>query len=530
MHEMARSMAARFEVVLIERVVNVLARASNPTSSTGVTRNATPLRDRGAKTADAAGVTTSVLTSTSVPGRGGGVTISVNGKRELTRKDGAVVIPQEIIRAKRDGKVLADDDITAFIAGLANDQVTEGQAAAFAMAVYFNGMNIAERVALTRAMRDSGAVLRWDDMPGPVIDKHSTGGVGDTVSLMLAPMIAACGGFVPMISGRGLGHTGGTCDKLEAIPGYAASPTLDRFRDVVRGVGCAVIGQTPDLAPADKRLYGIRDVTATVESIDLITASILSKKLSGGLQGLAMDVKCGSGAFMPTLPRARELANSIAKVATGAGLPTTVLITDMDRPLADAAGNAVEVAYAIDFLTGARREPRMLEVVMALCTEMLLLGKLTRTKTAGRTQLQAALDSGAAAEKFDRMVAGLGGPKDFVGRPWKHMEKAALQQAVVSAKPGTVTGIDTRAVGMVVVALGGGRTRPQDSVDHAVGLTSLAGLGDEVGADRPLAIVHARTQAQVDEATVLLRAAYRIGGRAKRANPVVLDRITVSEK
>lgn len=439
------------------------------------------------------------------------------------------MIPQEIIRAKRDGKVLSADDIAAFIAGLANEQVTDGQAAAFAMAVYFNGMNIAERVALTKAMRDSGTVLRWDDIPGPIIDKHSTGGVGDTVSLMLAPMIAACGGFVPMISGRGLGHTGGTCDKFEAIPGYSASPSMDLFREVVRGVGCAVIGQTPDLAPADKRLYGIRDVTATVESIGLITASILSKKLAGGLQGLAMDVKCGNGAFMPTLPEARKLANSIAKVATGAGLPTTALITDMDRPLADTAGNAVEVAYAIDFLTGVRREPRMLEVVMALSTEMLLLGKLARSKTAARSQLQAALDSGAAAEKFDKMVARLGGPSNFIDEPWKHMEKAALQQAVMPKKPGAVTSIDTRAVGMIVVALGGGRTRPQDSVDHAVGLTSLAGLGDQVGPDQPLAIVHARTQAQVDEAAALIRSAYRVGGKAKKANPAVIDRITVEK-
>jgi thymidine phosphorylase len=376
-------------------------------------------------------------------------------------------------------------------------------------------------------MRDSGTVLRWDDLPGPIVDKHSTGGIGDTVSLMLAPMVAACGGYVPMISGRGLGHTGGTHDKFESIPGYNATPTMDLFRAVVRETGCAVIGSTPDLAPADRRLYGIRDVTATVESIGLITASILSKKLAAGLQGLAMDVKCGNGAFMPTLPKARELARSIVKVATGAGLATTALVTDMDRPLADAAGNAVEVAYAIDFLTGARREPRMLEIVLALCTEMLLLGKLARTKSAARSQLKAVLDSGAAAERFDKMVAGLGGPKGFIDDPWEHMQRAPLQVAVAADRSGAVAAVDTRAVGMVVVALGGGRTRPQDPVDHAVGLTSLAGIGDVVGSDRPLAIVHARTDAQVAQAGDLLRAAYRIGGRAKPPREPVLDRITV---
>jgi len=435
------------------------------------------------------------------------------------------MIPQEIIRAKRDGHVLSDGDITGFVAGLVNGAVTEGQAAAFAMAVYFQGMNIAERVALTKAMRDSGTVLNWD-LPGPVLDKHSTGGVGDTVSLMLAPMVAACGGYVPMISGRGLGHTGGTYDKMESIPGYVAAPTMTKFRSVVAKLGCAIIGQTPDLAPADKRLYGIRDVTATVESIGLITASILSKKLAAGLEGLAMDVKVGNGAFMPTLPAARELARSIVEVATGAGLPTTALITDMNRPLADAAGNALEVAYAIDYLTGARRDPRMHEITLALCTEMLLHGKLARTPKSARAKLQAALDSGAAAEKFGQMVVALGGPKKLVEQPWKHLERAPLQVAISPAREGTVSQIDTRAVGMVVVALGGGRTRPQDPVDHAVGLTQLAGLGEAVGADRPLAIVHARTQAHVDQAKMLLHAAYRVGGRQAKANEPVLDRIT----
>ncbi len=435
------------------------------------------------------------------------------------------MLPQEIIRAKRDGKVLADDDIATFIAGLTNGAVTEGQAAAFAMAVYFKGMNIAERVALTKAMTNSGVTLRWD-LPGPIVDKHSTGGVGDTVSLMLAPMVAACGGYVPMISGRGLGHTGGTYDKFESIPGYVAVPTMAKFRAVVGKVGCAVIGQTADLAPADKRLYGIRDVTATVESIGLITASILSKKLAAGLDGLAMDVKCGNGAFMPTLPKARELAQSIASVATGAGLPTVALITDMDRPLADAAGNAVEMAYAVEYLTGVRREPRMHEVTMALCAEMLVAGKLARTTKAARVLLQQALDSGAAAEKFAKMVAALGGPKKFVDNPWQHMEVAPLTVAIHPERAGTVQRIDTRAVGMVVVALGGGRSRPQDAVDHAVGLTWLAGLGDDVGPDRPLGIVHARNDAQVQQATQLLRAAYHLTGKAATAQSAVLDRVT----
>lgn len=438
------------------------------------------------------------------------------------------MIPQELIRAKRDGLALAPDDIAAFVRGLVTGAVTEGQAAAFAMAVYFRGMSTDEAVALTTAMRDSGAVLDWA-LDGPVLDKHSTGGVGDTVSLMLAPLVAACGGFVPMISGRGLGHTGGTYDKMESIPGYTAAPTMARFRSTVAKVGCAIIGQTADLAPADKRLYSVRDVTATVESIPLITASILSKKLAAGLDGLAMDVKTGNGAFMQTLTDSRRLARSIVGVAGGAGLPSVALVTDMDRPLADAAGNALEVAYAIDYLTGARRESRMHEAVMALASEMLVLGRLSRTPAAARRRLEAALTSGAAADHFARMVAALGGPKRLVEQPWKHLERAPLQTSVTPARPGLVRSVDTRAVGMVVVALGGGRTRPQDPVDHAVGLTHLAGPGDVVGPDRPLAVVHARTEAQATEAARLLRSAYRLAPTttaARAARPVILDRLT----
>lgn len=435
------------------------------------------------------------------------------------------MLPQEIIRAKRDGGVLADEEIGAFVNGLVTGAVTEGQAAAFAMAVFFRGLNIDERVALTKSMTASGTTMRWN-LPGPVLDKHSTGGVGDTVSLMLAPMVAACGGYVPMISGRGLGHTGGTYDKFESIPGYEAAPSMATFRRVVAKVGCAVIGQTSDLAPADKRLYSIRDVTATVESIGLITASILSKKLAAGLDGLAMDVKFGNGAFMAKHGDAIGLAGSIVAVANGAGMRTTALLTDMNEPLAPVAGNALEVAHAVGYLTGVHRAPRLHEVTMALCTEMLLLGRLARTPAAARRMLTAALDSGEAAERFQRMVSALGGPKRFVADPWKHLERAPIVQAIHPVRPGVVASVNTRAVGMAVVAIGGGRTRPQDTIDHAVGLTDLAGIGDAVGADRPLAVVHARTQSQVAAAREAVLGAYRVGRRHPALTEPIAERIT----
>jgi thymidine phosphorylase len=435
------------------------------------------------------------------------------------------MLPQEIIRIKRDGGALSAEQIDEFIAGLTSGAVAEAQAGAFAMAVFLRGMDVAERVALTRAMTASGTQLSWH-LDGPVLDKHSTGGVGDTVSLMLGPMVAACGGFVPMISGRGLGHTGGTYDKFESVPGYRATPTMAEFRRVVGKVGCAIIGQTADLAPADKRLYAVRDVTATVESIPLITASILSKKLAAGLDALVMDVKVGNGAFMARPRDARALAESITDVASGAGTPTTALVTDMGQPLASTAGNALEMAYAIDYLTGTRREPRMHEVVLALGAEMLVLGKLVRTVAAGRRSLQASLDSGAAAERFSKMVAALGGPRDLLGSPWKHLERAPVLRQVTAPREGIVSAIDTRRVGLAVVVLGGGRARPQDTVDHAVGLTDLAALGEHVGADRPVAVVHARTEAAAEAASAAVLAAYRIGARAPSTGPVVSDRIS----
>ncbi len=434
-------------------------------------------------------------------------------------------LPQEIIRRKRDGETLSGAEIGFLVKGLTDGVVTEGQVSAFAMAVFFRGMAMPERVALTEAMRDSGRVLDWRDLPGPALDKHSTGGVGDTVSLMLAPAVAACGGYVPMISGRGLGHTGGTLDKLDSIPGYISQPDEALFRRVTREVGCAIIGQTADLAPADKRLYAIRDVTATVESIPLITASILSKKLAAGLNGLAMDVKFGAGAFMARFEDAEELAHSLATVATGAGLPTTALLTDMNEPLASAAGNAVEVRYAVDYLTGATREPRMHELTVALGAEMLLTGKLAPTIADAKAMMERAISSGAAAETFARMVAALGGPKDILERPDAHLGRAAVMREVPAPDDGHVAAIDTRAIGLAVVALGGGRTRAADPVDHSVGLTGLARLGAKVGKGDPLAVVHARTEAAADAAAAAVTTAYRLADAAPRTGPLVAKRL-----
>ena len=329
--------------------------------------------------------------------------------------------PQEIIRKKRDGGTLGEDEIAFFVRGLTDGAISEGQVAAFAMAVFFRGMSMDERTALTRAMTASGTVLEWPDAPGPVLDKHSTGGIGDKVSLMLAPILAACGAVVPMISGRGLGHTGGTLDKLDSIAGYATAPDLATLRRAVAEAGCAIVGQTAELAPADRRLYAIRDVTATVESVPLITASILSKKLAAGLDRLVMDVKFGSGAFVVRIEEASELAESIVAVAGAAGLPCAALLTDMNQVLGRSAGNAVEVREAIEYLTGAARERRLHEVTAALAAELLVMSGLAPDDSVARAMIETALDTGAAAERFARMAAALGGPSDLMERPDRHL-------------------------------------------------------------------------------------------------------------
>jgi thymidine phosphorylase len=436
--------------------------------------------------------------------------------------------PAELIRRKRDGEILSDADIAALVDGIVDGSMSDSQVAAFAMAVFFRDMTRHECAALTRAMARSGAVLDWTgtDLGGPILDKHSTGGVGDKVSLVLAPVVAACGGFVPMISGRGLGHTGGTLDKLASIPGYDVAPDLARFRAVVRDAGCAIIGQTAELAPADRRLYAIRDVTATVESIPLVTASILSKKLAAGLDALVMDVKVGSGSLVPSRQAAIALAESLHAVAADDGLPTVSLLTDMSQALGRHVGNALEVVEAIEVLTGRRCDARLGAVMTALASEMLGLGGLARVARDAAAAVERALGSGAAAERFARMVSALGGPSDLLERPTSHLRRAPVQVAVAPERPGFVTRIDARALGLVVVSLGGGRRRADDAIDPTVGLAEVRGVGDEVNADRPLAVVHAGSHDDAARAAAALRAAITVAdGPPTAPPPPVLQRI-----
>jgi len=421
------------------------------------------------------------------------------------------MLPAELIRRKRDGLELSPDEITSLVSGIADGTVTDAQVGALAMAIVWRGMTPEERVALTGAMTRSGDVLDWRDagLSGPVLDKHSTGGVGDKVSLLLAPIVAACGAFVPMISGRGLGHTGGTLDKLESIPGYEVVLEPERLRAAVQRVGCAIVGQTARLAPADRRLYAIRDATGTVDSIPLIVGSILSKKLAAGLEALVMDVKFGSGAQFPDLDRARELARAIVEVAVGNGLPTVALITDMDQVLGRTAGNAVEVRESIEHLTGDARDERLLEVTLALSAELLVLGGLHGDVVAARAAALEALLSGRAAERFAAMVAELGGPADLLEAPSRHLPGAPVIRPIEPGSPGVVSAIDVRAVGIAVVNLGGGRAREDDVVDHSVGLTEVAALGERVEpGGRPLALVHARDEDGARRAGEALRAAF----------------------
>ncbi len=434
------------------------------------------------------------------------------------------MLAQELIRRKRDGQALSRAQIVAFAQGLASGEWSDAQAAAMAMAILLRGMSGEETQALTHAMAHSGAVLDWlgTGLQGPVLDKHSTGGVGDKVSLMLAPMLAACGAVVPMISGRGLGHTGGTLDKLEALPGYRVDADRTDLLATLRAAGCAIVSASAELAPADRRLYAIRDVTATVESVPLITASILAKKLAAGLQALVLDVKCGNGAIAADVDAARTLAQSLVQVAKDAGLPTVALITDMNQVLGDHAGNALEVREAIDFLTGKRREPRLLKLTLELGAEVLVLAQLDADVEAARKRLAAALYHGHAAEHFARMVAARGGPRDVLAQA--ALPLAPVQRAVPAPGSGYVAAIDTRALGLAVVELGGGRRRGGDGIDPRVGLAQCRPLGTAVHSGDALAIVHAADDAAADAAVAAVLAAYHVSIKAVEPPPLIVER------
>lgn len=439
------------------------------------------------------------------------------------------MLAQEIIRIKRDGHTLARAHIDNFVKGLVDGSWSEGQAAALAMAMFLNGMSRDETVALTQAMTHSGRVMDWSkaNLRGPILDKHSSGGVGDKVSLMLAPLVAACGGVVPMISGRGLGHTGGTLDKLGSIPGYNATPDVATLHRALQSAGCAIIGQTADLAPADGRLYAIRDVTATVESVPLITASILSKKLAAGLQGLVMDVKVGNGAFAASIEMATALAESLVQVATGAGLPTRAWITDMNQVLGHTAGNALEVIEAVEFLKGNATEPRQLEVTRRLSAELLVMGGLATDEKEALQKVDQALLSGQGLEQFSRMASALGGPADFTDRPAHYLPVAPVQLLVPAPRSGWVTGMATRDIGLAVVELGGGRRQASDTIDPSVGFTQFAQIGQQMQAGEPLAVVHAADTASAERARQSLLALIHIGDTAPVRSPVLVKRITV---
>lgn len=432
----------------------------------------------------------------------------------------------DVIRRKRDGGELSDEQIQFFVDGLADNSIPAEQVSSLAMAIFLNSMSFDEAAKLTLAMAASGTVLEWnaDEFDAPIVDKHSTGGVGDKVSFLLAPIVAACGCYVPMISGRGLGHTGGTTDKAESIPGYDATPDLGTFRETVLQTGCAIIGQTEDLAPADRRFYAIRDVTGTVESVPLITASILSKKIAAGLQGLVMDVKVGTGAFMETPDRARELATSIIGTAAKAGLKTHALITDMNEVLGTTAGNALEIEESILFLRNEQQDPRLREVVLALCAEMLVVGGKEDNRDVALGRCEDAVTSGRAAEVFARMVETLGGPADLMENHARYLPKAPVVRAVHA--DGIVNAVDTRAIGNAIIGLGGGRREVGQALDLSVGFSNIAPIGTRLGEDRPLAVVHAATEEDAVAAERNLLAAISLGDTAPAERPVICEILT----
>ena len=431
----------------------------------------------------------------------------------------------DLIRRKRDGGSLSPTEIQSLVDGISTGAVPDYQWSALLMAVLWRGLDRAETAALTAAMMHSGQILDFSDLPGPKIDKHSTGGVGDKTSLILAPIAAACGVFVPMVSGRGLGHTGGTLDKLESIPGFNVRLPIERMKQVLRDRGLVLVGQTSELAPADRTLYSLRDATATVESIPLITASILSKKLAEGIDGLVLDVKTGDGAFLPRLEDARELAQSMTAICRELGKPVLTLLTNMDQPLGNAVGNALELAECVECLRGGG-PPDLVALSVELAAEMVLLGGLAANLNEARQRALLALNDGSALERFRQVVQAQGGDLSVIDDT-SRLAQAPVQIEIKAPHAGYVTGIATREIGLICMTLGAGRERVDSVINHSVGIILRRKIGDHVSRGEPLAIVHAASQLpENDPRLTKLQATFTIEAEPVTPPRLILDRLS----
>ncbi len=432
---------------------------------------------------------------------------------------------QAILAKVRNKSSLSRDEMVWFAKGLSDGKVTDAQAGAFSMAVALNGLGSQQaRTDWTLAMRDSGKILSWE-VGSPVLDKHSTGGIGDCVSLILAPLLASIGVCVPMISGRGLGHTGGTLDKLESIPGVKVMHSEERLVEIIESCGCIIAGANENIAPADRRLYAVRDVTSTVDSLDLITASILSKKLASGLDGLVLDIKCGSGAFMADLNQATELAKALVKTANEAGCATTALITDMNQPLAPAMGNALEIVEVMRVLSG-ETVGRLRSITVSLGAEILKAQKIYNNISQATNELEKNLNSGAALKKFSEMISLMGGPINFGQDFNRYLPEATAVIEVFAPEAGYLAQWDGRSLGNIVVKLGGGRLVETDQVDHAVGFSEIASIGTKLSKGSPILKIHATRIDHAEEAKRQVLAAFKLSDSAPKETELVLKRIT----
>ena len=432
---------------------------------------------------------------------------------------------QAILAKVRNKSSLSRDEMVWFAKGLSDGKVTDAQAGAFSMAVALNGLGSQQaRTDWTLAMRDSGKILSWE-VGSPVLDKHSTGGIGDCVSLILAPLLASIGVCVPMISGRGLGHTGGTLDKLESIPGVKVMHSEKRLVEIIESCGCIIAGANENIAPADRRLYAVRDVTSTVDSLDLITASILSKKLASGLDGLVLDIKCGSGAFMADLNQATELAKALVKTANEAGCATTALITDMNQPLAPAMGNALEIVEVMRVLSG-ETVGRLRSITVSLGAEILKAQKIYNNISQATNELERNLNSGAALKKFSEMISLMGGPINFGQDFNRYLPEATAVIEVFAPEAGYLAQWDGQSLGNIVVKLGGGRLVETDQVDHAVGFSEIASIGTKLSKGSPILKIHATRIDHAEEAKRQVLAAFKLSDSAPKETELVLKRIT----